>query len=189
MTRGGAAVGMEVALASLYSSLITRQTGRAVRLSIQEELEDRRRPLVTVLDFRNVSIIDFSCADEVAAKLVGTALEEAGDLYFLFTGVDDHHLDPVESALRRRGLAVAAERTDGSPFLLGDLDGTARRTWRAVCEAGGARPDALAPELGVPADDVRRLLRTLHGRRLLLRRAEEYLSLRRAVTEATSTGP
>lgn len=172
---------------SLVGVLVTRQTGRDVRVGIEELLAGRREPVVTILDFRGVSIIDFSCADEVVAKLASSALAPdngVGERFFLCTGLSEHHLDPVESALRRRDLALAAERTDGSPCVLGRLEEEAQRAWRRVCRDGGSRPEPLARELEVATAVARDLLERLHRRRLLLRRGRDYLSLRRAVAEA-----
>lgn len=174
-----------VSRADLYSSLVTRPTGRAVRLGIEEQVADHDGPVVTVLDFREVAVIDFSCADEVAAKLAGAALEADGsagaELYLLFTGLDDCHREPVESALRRRDLVVAAEREDGTPFLLGDLRGDDRRAWRHLCRAGRGRASDLARALELESETAARRLRALHRRRLLLRRADEFVSLSRVV--------
>lgn len=183
----------EVSHASLFSYLVTRQTGQAVRLSIEEQLACRPGPVVTVLDFRHVSIIDFSCADEVVAKLADSALAAAeGDddhlRFFLFTGLDDHHLDPVESALGRRRLTVAAERVDGTACLLGELDDRPRRVWERVVRHGVLRPEVLARARGLETDEARRLLEGLHRRRLVLRRGAEYVSLRRAVDARTEAG-
>ena len=177
-----------VSHASLYSYLVTRQTGQAVRSSIEEQLSARSGPVVTVLDFRHVSVIDFSCADEVVAKLADSALA-SGDAdrteelvrFFLFTGLDDHHLDPVESALSRRRLTVAAERCDGTPFLLGELEERPREVWQRVVRAGVLRPSSLVREMDLDARSAREELEDLHRRRLLLRRGERFLSLRRAV--------
>lgn len=185
------AVLAEVSRARLYSCLVTRPTGRAVRLSIEDQLAEHRGAVVSVLDFRNVSVIDFSCADEVAAKLADAALSGAagrGDLFLLFTGLEDHHMDPVESALRRRGLVVAAERADGSPLVLGELEEEARRAWHGLVRRGQGRPEGLAEELGLAADGVRELLDALHRRRLALRDGGAYVSLRRAAAEARRDG-
>ena len=58
---------------SLYSYLVTRHTGRAVRLSIENQIAECEGQVVAVLDFQNVVVIDFSCADEVVAKLAHLA--------------------------------------------------------------------------------------------------------------------
>ena len=180
-----------VSRARLYSCLVTRPTGRAVRLSIEDQLAGHHGAVVSVLDFENVSVIDFSCADEVAAKLVSAAVKgEAGggDLFPLLTGLEEHHLDPVESALRRREVAVAAERADGSSMVLGDLEEEALRAWRGVVRRGEGRPAALAEELGLASDGVSVLLDTLYRRRLLLRSGGSYVSLRRAAAAARDEG-
>lgn len=180
---GPGAGGAVVYRTRLYSSLVTRPTGRAVRLSIQERLSERRGAVVTVLDFRNVSVIDFSCADEVAAKLASAALDgtpEGAELFPLFVGLERHHLDPVESTLRRRGLVVAAERADGSALVLGELEEDARRAWHGVVRRGGGPAEALAEELELTPEGAGDLLETLHRRRLLLRGRDGYVPLRRA---------
>ena len=57
-------------------NLVTRPTGRAVRGAIETKLAGVRRAAVTV-DFSRVSILDFSCADEVVAKLLLRHLDQA----------------------------------------------------------------------------------------------------------------
>lgn len=176
---------------SLYSYLVTRHTGRAVRLGIQERLADYDRQVLAVVDFREVQLIDFSCADEVVAKLVLQSLAESGSgprAFFLFSGMQPHHLDPVESALCRQDLAVAAERTDGRPVLLGSVRGPHARAWHVVCRLGRARPSAVAARLEIDGSAVGPLLEMLHERRLLMRDGPEYLSFRRALEEARAAG-
>lgn len=176
--------------ACLYSHLVTRPTGRAVREEIERGLRGHEGPVVTVVDLRNVPIIDFSCADEVVAKLVSSGLSVAGTSaprFYLFSGLDEHHVDPVESSLRRRSLAAAAERVDGTSCLLGMVERRSRSVWAHVVEARRVRPETLVPALaGTPAE-ARRLLDELYARRLLLRLADEYVSLR-AAAEATWGG-
>ena len=56
----------------LYSNLVTRPTGAAVRTQIELLLgdPDATTRALTIIDFSQVSMIDFSCADEVVAKLL-----------------------------------------------------------------------------------------------------------------------
>lgn len=176
-----------VSRARLFSYLVTRQTGRAVRLGIQRDIDGRNGQTLTLLDFRDVSVIDFSCADEVVAKLVRTSLQQCegcGERFFLFAGMREHHMDPVESALVRRSLTVAAERAGGHPCLLGHSDPEIRRAWKLVAERCPLSPHALAPELGVSAVRAAAVLDRLHRRRLVVHRDGEYLSLRRAISDA-----
>ena len=137
-----------IAVASLYQEyLVTRQTGRAVRDGIEQMISDQGGEAVAVIDFRDVVVIDFSCADEVVAKLVldtGSPDDAAGARFVLVRGVREHHLDPVDGALRHRGLAVAAVRANGEPVLLGDVDPAAGEAWRTLCSCGRIRSEDLA---------------------------------------------
>ena len=99
----------------LYSNLVTRKTGAAVRGQIERLLDvgPTTGHALTVIDFSQVSMIDFSCADEVVAKLLlRYADEEANEVYFLFRGVTDDHWDAIEAVLDRHGLALALESGD-----------------------------------------------------------------------------
>src|SRR6201995_822807 len=81
----------------LYSNLVTRSTGAAVRGQIEELLRENSEAsesagrALTVIDFSQVSMIDFSCADEVVAKLLMryAADDAPADAYFLFRGVTE----------------------------------------------------------------------------------------------------
>lgn len=177
-----------IAVMSLYQEyLVTRQTGRAVRDGIERLFSDRRGESLAVIDFRDVLVIDFSCADEVVAKLVmdfGEDQDPAGSRFILVRGVRDDHLDPVEGALRRRGLAVAAERTSGEPVLLGDVDPGAGETWRMLCACGRMSAPELAQRLGLEPGACGRLLADLCRRRLIRRCGDAFESLSFAASGA-----
>ena len=55
---------------SLYSHLVTRPTGRAVRMAIKTQLQGNSNRSFSLIDLSEVVILDFSCADEVVAKLL-----------------------------------------------------------------------------------------------------------------------
>ncbi|MEO6877149.1 MAG: hypothetical protein ABI205_01625, partial [Gemmatimonadaceae bacterium] len=92
----------------LYSNLVTRTTGAAVRGQIEQLLSESSERALTVIDFTQVSMIDFSCADEVVAKLLMryAADDPPQDAFFLFRGVTEHHTDAIEAVLDRHGLAL-----------------------------------------------------------------------------------
>jgi hypothetical protein len=169
-----------IAVASLYQrNLVTRQTGRAVRDGIERLISDRGEA-IAVVDFRDVAVIDFSCADEVVAKLVmGTEGDDSpeGPHFVLIRGVHEHHLDPVEGALRRRGLAVSAERIGGEPVLLGEVEPEAVMAWRMLSDCGRIRSDELARLMGVEPDSCDTLLCELLRRRLVRRSGDSFESL------------
>ena len=56
-------------VASPYRNLVTRPTGAAIRNRIQETMADSDC-LTALLDFSGIELLDFSCADEVVAKLL-----------------------------------------------------------------------------------------------------------------------
>lgn len=169
-----------IAVASLYQrNLVTRQTGRAVRDGIERLIPDRGEA-IAVIDFRDVAVIDFSCADEVVAKLVmGPEGDGTGDVprFVLVRGVHEHHVDPVEGALRRRGLAVSAERVGGEPVLLGEVEPEAVAAWRMLSDCGRIRSDELARLMGVEPDSCDTLLCELLRRRLVRRDGDSFESL------------
>lgn len=177
---------------SLYSYLVTRHTGRAVRLSIEERLADSDRHVLTVLDLRHVPLIDFSCADEVVAKLVvrharGSGRE--GRRFFLFRGVAEHHRGPIESTLTRQGLAIAAESVDGQPLLLGEIDSLAALTWHEISRIGRATPVAVAATLKEEEEAVQIAFDELESRRLILPDGACYVSLQHALEDADRSEP
>jgi hypothetical protein len=94
-------------VSDLYGDLVTRRTGVAVRGGIEEEMENSQEE-TAVIDFGAVRCLDFSCADEIVAKLV----LQYGSWRFLFRGVSPAQRDALEPVLERHGLAVVLI-TDG----------------------------------------------------------------------------
>ena len=180
-----------IAVASLYQeNLVTRQTGRAVRDGIERLFSNRCGEALAVIDFREVAVIDFSCADEVVAKLVMGSGEDSDSTdcrFVLVRGVREHHLDPVEGALRRRGLAVAAERASGEPVLLGDVDPDAGEAWRMLSACGRIGAHELARRMGLEPGSCDLLLSDLDRRRLVRRCGDSFESLSFTASAADET--
>jgi hypothetical protein len=141
---------------SLYSHLVTRPTGRAVRLAIESQLQTAGERSVSLIDLSEVVVIDFSCADEVVAKLLEAArASPRHEAYFVFAGVHEPHRDQIESVLERRGLAAVAETDPGTYRLLGRRSEGEDRMWSelerrgAVSEGelGAVLPDGNAVQL------------------------------------------
>ena len=163
----------------LYSNLVTRPTGAAVRTQIEALLADSRERSLTVIDFSHVGMIDFSCADEVVAKLLlrYVAAERVDrEAYFLFRGVTDDHWDAIETVLERHGLALVLETADGAR-IVGKVDDGERVAWEKVYELGCARAADLAVALGSLPDEAARMLDALHRRRLLMRLDDGYIAV------------
>lgn len=174
-----------VAHTTLFSYLVTRHTGRTVRTNVERQMAAAGPTVLAVLDLHDVPLIDFSCADEIVAKLVRLASGGSSRRRFvLFRGIAEHHLEPIESALRRQGLAAAAEDADGRPLLMGKIDASAVSVWREVCALGHTRASPLAVRLDLPLPRVRGLLEDLVTRALVIQDGDRYVSLGRALTEA-----
>ncbi len=180
-------------VASRGHNLVTRPTGRAVREAIELRLAGTppsaagtppsparalppavpasRSPVpaspsphVTLLDFTRVRILDFSCADEVVAKLLlrYQGPDRPGNMFFLFRAVGEMHRHAVEEVLARHGLAAVCD-VGGGFQLLGPATPEERRAWSTLerCERIGPRD--LAGALGERGEP---LLRGLARRRL-----------------------
>jgi len=158
--------------ANLYSNLVTRPTGAAVRTQIELLLQSSERTL-TVIDFSHVSMIDFSCADEVIAKLLMRSGQES-ESYFVFRGMTDDHWDAIETVLERHGLALVVEGDTGVE-LVGVLEDRERRAFQAIKRRGRAESWELAGDLGEPEPVVRQSLDKMWHRRLIMRHGSAYM--------------
>jgi hypothetical protein len=167
---------------SLYSHLVTRPTGRAVRLAIETQLQGAGERSLSLIDLSEVVVIDFSCADEVVAKLVdGARASPRHEAYFVFGGVHEPHRDQIETVLERRGLAAVVE-TEGHTYgLLGRVTDAERRTWQELERRGVVSED----EIGAALPDGN-AIQLLIERRLALRspRSGRLYALSRLVRPA-----
>jgi hypothetical protein len=163
--------------ANLYSNLVTRPTGRAVRTQIEQLVDSRRSEerQLAVIDFSHVAMIDFSCADEVIAKLLMRyAQEDAREAYFVFRGMTEDHWDAIEAVLERHDLALVVERDTGVE-LVGVLSERERRAFQAIKRRGRAECWELAGDLDEPESAVRPALDRMWHRRLIMRRGDAYM--------------
>jgi hypothetical protein len=163
----------------LYSNLVTRPTGAAVRTQIEALLADARERSLTVIDFSHVGMIDFSCADEVVAKLLlryVAAERVEREAYFLFRGVTDDHWDAIETVLERHGLALVLETEDGAR-IVGIVNDGERAAWEKVYELGRTGAADLASALGSDESDAEAVLHALHRRRLVMRTEDGYVAV------------
>jgi hypothetical protein len=162
--------------ASLYSNLVTRPTGAAVRTQIETVLADTLATgrALTVIDFSHVQMIDFSCADEIIAKLLMSHGAQGRESYFVFRGMTEDHWDAIETVLERHGLALVVER-EGGLELVGVLSSTERRAWDLLKQRGRL------PVADMPSGDdesvepVRGALEGLCRRRLIMRADDMYV--------------
>ena len=158
----------------LYSNLVTRPTGAAVRTAIEQQVREVGEPVVTTIDFSQVSLLDFSCADEIVAKLLLRYGADDGPRgYLLFAGIQEDHLDPIETVLAHHNLALVSW-FEGSAELFGSVDDNERLHWELVRDNGPLTADSVAFMVGKEAAESSAALERLRGRRLLMRREDGY---------------
>ncbi len=158
----------------LYSNLVTRPTGAAVRTAIERQVTEIGAPVVTTIDFSQVNLLDFSCADEIVAKLLLRYTSDGGPQGFLtFRGIHEGHIDPIETVLERHALALVSWH-EGEAELFGYVDDDERDHWIIVRDAGPVTADAVAQALGVPVAFAEGQLERLLRRRLVMRRDDGY---------------
>jgi hypothetical protein len=154
-------------VSSFYSNLVTRPTGRAVRLGVEQQLADfsgATGPCLSILDFSQVRIMDYSCADEIVAKLLlrYAEMDPPVPVYFLARGLHEHHLEAVDAVLDRHGLLLAAEDMSGNLRLFGPCSSEEASCWEVLVRNGGCRSSEFASLSGLdsPVADstVRRLV-------------------------------
>jgi hypothetical protein len=157
-------------VASLYSHLVTRPTGRALRLGIETQIGDLGAACVSVLDFTQVVVLDYSCADEAVAKLILRFLEpdRPADAYFVARGLGEQHREPIQAVLERHGLALVAEVKSQGFSLLGLAEGIERDAWTVLEEERSADFRVVARRLAVPEILASATLITLTRRRVVL---------------------
>ena len=143
---------------SLFSNLVTRPTGRAIRTGVESQITEMEGPAasacLSVLDFSQVRVLDYSCADEIVAKLLLRFApdERPAEAYFVALGIAEHHEEAIEAVLERHGLLLVARDDEGRTKLLGVADPAHRAAWDALVRRGRAGPDDVAADTGLSAD-------------------------------------
>lgn len=103
------------AVSESYSNLVTRPTGVAVRVYIEAQILAARECAVTEIDFSQVGMMDFSCADEIVAKLV--MQHEQGPPTFVFSGLSESHIEAIDVVLERHGMSLVSHEADSNSYI------------------------------------------------------------------------
>ncbi len=137
----------------IVRSLVTRPTGAAVRGRIEAALATSVAT-VAFLDFSELDLIDFSCADEVVAKLL-LHTGPSPERYLVLVGLHDHQDEEIDHVLTRRHLAVVAFADHSSrPRLLGNVRPEQREVFDLLLDHGPGDAHGLAARLGRSVDLV-----------------------------------
>jgi hypothetical protein len=157
------------------SDLVTRPSGQVIRNRIEKDMENEKDGEVIALDFSRIGIIDYSCADEVVAKLISRLLSgEYGDKYIVLIGLNENQRENIEVALERKELAVMAQMKNGKKALLGNLNNYLKETLNLILKKGKITASDLSEYLKLPANTSGTRLLNLHKKRVV-RRIEEII--------------
>jgi hypothetical protein len=150
--------------------LVTRHSGQVMRERIEKDIETEEDGSVIALDFSKIGVIDYSCADEIVAKLVSRLLSgEYGDKYIVLTGLNENQKENLEVALERKDLAVMALMRDGSRVLIGSLNSYLQKTLELVLKKGKITAGDLSVAFKLPANTSGTRLLNLYKKRLVKR--------------------
>jgi hypothetical protein len=175
---------------SLFSNLVTRPTGRAIRSGVESqlaELDSERQVTVSILDFTQVRILDYSCADEIVAKLLLRYLgeERPAEAFFVVKNAQEHHVEAIEAVLERHGLLLVSVRDGADPELLGAAEPAHRAVWAALAARGRASRAELADDTALPRDEVTATLAHFYLQRVAAVHVDGSVSPLTALLQAT----
>lgn len=126
---------LQESVSGVYADLVTRPTGRVVRERIERVMAAVESDVaVARIDFTGVGCIDYSCADEIVAKLL-----QGRPAVLVLTGVSEGHREAIEPVLAGHRLAVVIERRDGTLDAVGAPEAAAALLEELVARRLAAR--------------------------------------------------
>jgi hypothetical protein len=168
-----------------YTNLVTRATGAAVRNSIEQTIAGSECA-TALLDFSAVGLVDFSCADEVVAKLLlggapgGDSADgpAGGARFIVLRGLHENHSEAIDHVLTHHQLAVVVVGSEGDrPHVLGHVSPDLSAVFVHLHQTGPATAPGIAEALDWPVDRAREVLDALVGLRLLQQDGASYRPL------------
>lgn len=155
-----------------YSDLVTRPTGRAVRTSIRQALV-AEPGTVALLDFSDVGLVDFSCADEVIAQLL---LNPPTGATIVLRGLRDEQLEAIEHVLEHHAIAALVQDPEsGEARMVGRVSPDLRTAFFMLYSAGPSSARQLAAVLEWDVTHTETTLETLARLRLIRTDGDRYL--------------
>ena len=157
-----------------YKDLVTRKTGRDIRGHLEERLMSSAEPCVFFLSMENVGIIDYSCADEIIAKMASALRSGSyGDRYFVIESLTTTHMENIDAALSRRKLSALCHRGENRWDIAGNLNSYLMETLTFVMNKGTCTVKEMAEHFQIELNTSGTRLLNLYKRRLVFRQIEE----------------
>ena len=159
-----------------YSDLVTRPTGAAMRGRIEARIAASPHPTAH-LDFAAIGLLDFSCADEVVAKLL---LNDDGERprFVVLVNLGETHREAIEQVLESHRLSVVAVPAEGPrPCMLGWRTPDLVTAFETIHELGAGDAKRLADRLDWTVERAADALQSLALRRLVQAASGTYRPL------------
>jgi hypothetical protein len=153
--------------------LMTRQLGQKIFLRIEKEIQEKENGTTVVLDFSGVGAIDYSCADEVMAKLVSRIeLNEYGDKYIYLENLTPTQQENIHVALERKNLAILELKQDKGWAIIGVVNDYLYKTLEVIMKKGSVSSSELAEMLKLELNTASTRLINLHKLKLVKKTAQ-----------------
>lgn len=159
------------------SHLVTRPTGKSLRRKLEDlfsEHSDASEFRIFRLSFEEVGIVDFSCADEVFAKLCGRMKQgEHQGTYILLDNLRSSHYENISVALQKKQLGLYGRSQDRDQWEeIGKVDQYLQEVLDLLKTKGKLTARMLADKLNLEHNTASTRLGNLHKIRLVARRRE-----------------
>ncbi|MEK6693710.1 MAG: hypothetical protein AABY44_09830 [Nitrospirota bacterium] len=155
--------------------LVTRASGEVLRRRIERDILNEEDGVVIAIDFSGIGVIDYSCADEMVAKLISRLIsEEYGDKYILLTGLNKNQRENIAVALERKDLAVMVEMENGEKIFLGNLHNYLKESLFLILKKNKITAKEVSEILGIRLNTSGTRLLNLCKKRLV-KRTEEII--------------
>ncbi|GAB62571.1 MAG: DUF4325 domain-containing protein [Candidatus Jettenia sp.] len=152
------------------NDLVTRPSGQVIRERVERDIVKEEDGAIIALDFSRIGVIDYSCADEIVAKLISRLLSgEYGDKYIVLVGLNENQKENIEVALDRKDLAVIAKMEDKGKILMGKLHNYLQDTLDVILKKGRITAKDLSEIKKLEANTSGTRLLNLYKKRLVKR--------------------
>ena len=153
-----------------YSDLVTRQVGKIILSRLEEKMNEIPEGGVVVFDFSDIGAIDYSCADEIFARLIQRLKQnEYGEKFVVFKDLSPHHKENIHIVLEKKDLAVLVKEKSGWG-ILGALDNYLFQTLKTIMQKGCISSSSLSDRLDLALNTASMRLSNLSKLRLVKKR-------------------
>ncbi len=130
--------------------LFERRLGQELLQKVEQRISESEAPVVIYLDFKQISSIDFSCADEFVGKLVSRLIsDEYGEIYIVLQHLNENHQENIQVALDRRKVACLHRNSNETWNLMGYTKNYLVETLNIIMELGEITARQLGKKLNL----------------------------------------